>query len=260
MKTLLRERKNIKNLLLIAIIFSACSIAQPRSKDAIVNYDTVINDHFIIDTRFIDHGMKHTTSIYVLDASLDRRIDRLEDGLKNKRNSTNYNIIGIGHTRFSNALRKRDFAPPDDTSFFGMDARFQGHADQFLTFIIDSIVLKYDSFATKRILIGHSFGGIFSVYVSTLASQPFDEIHALSPALWVNHRSFAKHYAATDSLYIRTPLHISYGSLEQLNLIAPSIQHFRSNLKKHDKSMVTIQSIKGKTHFSIMKELPNFTF
>ena len=239
---------------------SACSIARPRSNAAIVTYDTVINDYFIIDTRFIDHGMKHTISIYVLDASIDRRIDRLEDSLRNRGNSTNYNIIGIGHTRFSNALRKRDFAPPDDTSFFGAEARFQGQADQFLTFITDSIVLKYDSLATKRILIGHSFGGIFSVYVSTLASQPFDKIYALSPALWVNHRSFAKHYTATDSLYIRTPLHVSYGSLEQLNLIAPAIGHFYSGLKEQDDSMVTIQSIKGKTHFSILREMPKFIF
>jgi len=239
---------------------SACSIARPRSNAAIVTYDTVINDYFIIDIRFIDNGKEHTTSIYVLDASLDRRIDRLENSLKNRENSTNYNVIGIGHVRFKNALRKRDFAPPNDTSFFGIGARFQGHADQFLTFITDSIVLKYDSLANKRILIGHSFGGIFSVYVSTLASQPFDEIYALSPALWVNRRSFAKFYAATDSLCIRTPLHISYGSLEQLNLIAPAIRHFRSGLKEQDDSMVTIQSIKGKTHFSILKEMPRFIF
>jgi predicted alpha/beta superfamily hydrolase len=225
-----------------------------------VTYDTVINDHFIIDIRFIDNGKEHTTSIYVLDASLDKRVDRLENGLKNREDSTNYNIIGIGHIQFRNALRKRDFAPPDDTSFFGIDARFQGRADLFLTFITDSIVLKYDSLATKRVLIGHSFGGIFGVYVSTFVSQPFDEIYALSPALWVNHRSFAKHYTATDSLYIRTPLHISYGSLEQLNLIAPTIRHFRSSLKEKDESMVTIQSIKSKTHFSIMKEMPNFIF
>ena len=239
---------------------SACSIARPRSNAAIVTYDTVINDCFIIDIRFIDNGKEHTTSIYVLDASLDKRVDRLEDGLKNREDSTNYNIIGIGHTRFSNALRKRDFAPPNDTSFFGIDARFQGQADRFLTFITDSIVLKYDSLATKRILIGHSFGGIFSVYVSTLFSQPFDEVYALSPSLWVNHRSFAKHYTHSDSLYIRAPLHVSYGSLEELNLIAPAIRHFRSGLKEQDDSMVTIQSIKGKTHFSILKEMPRFIF
>jgi len=182
-------------------------------------------------------------------------MDQLEDSLKAKESDCNYQLIGIGHMRFSNTLRKRDFAPPSDSSFFGVNDGFHGHADLFLAFIEDSVLTKYDAQSDKRILIGHSIGGLFGVYVSTLKSQPFDKIYALSPSLWVNHRSFAKHYEVTDSLYIHTPLHIAYGSLEQLNLVGPSIKNWQARLKEKDKSIVTIKSIKGKTHVSMIKEI-----
>lgn len=213
------------------------------------------NDSLLIDVREIDSNATQTTTIYVLDASLDKRVANLEAELKSKPSATNYRIIGIGHSKYSGKKRKRDFVPPNDTSFFGADAGFNGRADDFLQLIKDSIIPKYDATSNQRILVGHSFGGLFGVYVSTLISQPFDEIYALSPSLWVNHNSFAKHYSVTDSLKIKTPLHISYGSLEQLNLVGPAIKRFERNLKKSDSAVVSIKSVSGKTHISMIKEI-----
>lgn len=252
---MIRHRQlNIKHLLPISLLpLLACSSAQ-RSIPT-VKVLAYANDSLSIDIREIKNRADSTTTIYVLDASLDKRVEELVAELKTKTTAMKYRIIGIGHSKYSGKKRKRDFAPPNDTSFFGANARFNGRADDFLQLIKDSIIPKYDATSNQRILVGHSFGGLFGVYVSTLSSQPFDEIYALSPSLWVNHNSFAKHYSVTDSLKIKTPLHISYGSLEQLNLVGPAIKRFERNLKKSDSAVVSIKSVSGKTHISMIKEI-----
>lgn len=244
----------IKNLIhIVLLIVLACNSSKRIAPTIqVLEY---AKDSLLVDVRAIDNQAAKTISIYVLDASLDKRIANLQTSLSAEAATTNYRIIGIGHTTYSNALRKRDFAPPNDTTFFGQKAGFNGRADEFISFIQDSILPIYDATADKRILVGHSFGGLFGVYVSTLDSQPFDEIYALSPSLWVNSRSFAKHYLKSDSLYIKTPLHISYGSLEQLNLVGPSIKNWQANLKDKDTSLVDIKCLKGKTHFSMIREI-----
>lgn len=244
--------KIISVLLFITVTLSCGSKRHTSHNLAILQY---LNDSLIIDVRNINNNAAQTTTIYVLDASLDKKVSKLETELKNRKSSTNYRIIGIGHSKYSGQKKRKDFAPPNDTSFFGADARFYGEADKFLRLVQDSIISQYDSKTDKRVLVGHSFGGLFEVYVSTLTHQPFDEIYALSPSIWVNHRSFAKHYTTSESLHIKTPLHISFGSLEQLNLVGPSIKNWQSNLKTKDKLLVHIRSIKGKTHISIIKEI-----
>ena len=243
----------ITNIILISVLGCSSPKIHTLTKD-VYPHGT---DSLLIDYRFIDNHSDSTTSIYLLDASLGKRADELEAELKTRRTATNYRIIGIGQSKYSGKKRRRDFAPPNDTSFFEANAGFQGRADLFLAFISDSILPAYDVHSDKRILVGHSFGGLFSVYVSTLEQHPFNEIYALSPSLWVNYRSFAKHYKTNDSLYIKTPLHISYGSLEQLNLVGPSIVNFNEILKPRDVPLVTVRAVSGKTHISMIKEINN---
>ena len=92
-------------------------------------------------------------------------------------------MIGV-----SNAVnRTRDLTPKADTA----DARFPhaGGADNFLKFLSDELVPYVNkTYRTEpyKILIGHSFGGLFAVH--TLLNKPdtFDAYIAISPALWWN--------------------------------------------------------------------------
>lgn len=250
----------MKELIIWLILLTTLSCSTTKVVSPSVKIHPYGNDSLLIDIRDIDLNSDKTITLYVLDASLDDRVDLLEAELKTRDAATNYRIIGIGHSQYSGEKRRRDFAPPDDTLFFGVDAGSCGSADLFLQFIRDSIRVNYDRDTDKRILVGHSFGGLFGVYCSTLTDSPFDEIYALSPSLWVNYRSFAKHYAVTDSLHIKVPLHISYGSLEQINLVGPSVTDFFENLKDDDKPMVSMFSVQGKTHVSMIKEINNLGF
>jgi hypothetical protein len=93
-------------------------------------------------------------------------------------------LVGILNTD-----RTRDLTPPtaDDTAHAFPTS---GGARNFLKFISEELVPYIDSHyrTTKyKILIGHSFGGLFAVH--TLLTQPgaFDALISISPSLWWNN-------------------------------------------------------------------------
>lgn len=81
-----------KVCLLISLLLWTTGLAQPNgSADTIL-----INDVSIFSTE-IDHNQDSWTSIYILDARLDKRVARLEKHLRNKSSTSNYRIIAISH-------------------------------------------------------------------------------------------------------------------------------------------------------------------
>lgn len=210
-----------------------------------------------ISTIEIDNDKDSTISFFILDAGLDKRVQRLEEDLKSINGSTNFRIIAISHDRYSNKLRRRDFIPPHSGTFFKSGVKYTGEANRFLEVLIDDVIPTYDSVSDFRILIGHSFGGLFGVYASTMSNCPFDQIYSLSPSLWLNHFSFIKNYKADNSITVKVPLDIYYGSLEQFNLVAWSNKRFHKALKSQDSELVSINSVKWKNHISIIKCINN---
>ena len=86
-------------------------------------------------------------------------------------------------TGVRNVNRNRDYVPRPDDNF-----EDSGKADMFLEFVkdnwIDTVEKSYSS-SGERILIGHSFGGVFTLH--TLFSEPalFDAYIALGASAWV---------------------------------------------------------------------------
>lgn len=88
--------------------------------------------------------------------------------------------------------RSRDYTPvfdPDD----GYGERYQGESggaaaflDVIGTQIVPYVEANFPAAPRPRTLVGHSYGGLFSVYA--LLSQPdlFDQIVSVSPSLWYN--------------------------------------------------------------------------
>jgi predicted alpha/beta superfamily hydrolase len=113
-------------------------------------------------------------------------------------------IVGIPNVYFSN--RDRDLTP-----YYDAEYPKSGKADQFLSFIESELIpyinKKYPN-KEKNTLLGHSEGGLFTIY--TLLSRPylFDSYIASDPSCW-----FADNYIHTFA---------------------------RENLKKHDLSGKTL--------------------
>lgn len=241
-------------------IIAGCVLKKPHPNTFRV-FSAQINDSFFIEVyENISDSTTPINSIYVLDAEIDNRTQRLHDTLIKRNPNVNYRIIGIGQSHYSKTLRKRDFVPPADGSFLSKQALHYGNADNFYKFIKDSIAHQYDANSASRTLIGHSYGGLFGVYISTLDSCFFDTVYALSPSLWINRSNFIHLYHSKYSPCIKTNLNIIYGSLERHNKVRPAIQHFQSVLKPDDTSLTSFKKLKNKTHKSILQSMFTINF
>ena len=90
-----------------------------------------------------------------------------------------------------NTDRTRDLTPPTQTDTEG-DYATSGGADNFLVFLKDELIPHIDqTYRTRpyRLLVGHSFGGLFAIHA--LVKQPgvFNSYLAISPSLWWNDQA-----------------------------------------------------------------------
>ena len=263
----MREVIKTKYLILLAtatlLVFMCFRVPPPKSfkSETYRVYSTQVKDSFDIQLHehFTGYGsLSLLSTYYILDSEIDNRTDRLHDSLLAMDSSLNFRIIGIGQTHFSKLLRKRDFVPPADGKFLSKGAMYSGNADEFYDFILEDIIPEYDPFSDNRILIGHSFGGLFGVYTSTQEDCPFDKIHALSPSLWVNYSDAKSTYEKDTSIHIHTNLDIHYGSLERLNKVANAAEEFGSVLRPTDKEKVSLNKVDWATHMSILEKIYTF--
>jgi predicted alpha/beta superfamily hydrolase len=130
--------------------------------------------------------------IILLDGdALTHGVSAIVDSLANNGRAMPMIVVGI-----ENIDRQRDFTPPltgakpDDLPEGNV-----GGADKFLSFIADELLPQIDrTYRTRptRILIGHSYGGLFAVY--SLFNRPdlFKAYIAVSPALWWDNQALAK--------------------------------------------------------------------
>ena len=95
-------------------------------------------------------------------------------------------VVGVASTN-----RNRDLTPPSQA---GNDLRFSpggGGADAFLRFLSEELIPYVEAnYRTRsyRILVGHSFGGLFAVYALTTRPRVFNAYIAISPSLHWNNQ------------------------------------------------------------------------
>ncbi|MHC4217763.1 MAG: alpha/beta hydrolase-fold protein [Planctomycetota bacterium] len=85
-----------------------------------------------------------------------------------------------------NTARQRDFSPPTENPEILAGFPEAGGAARFLDFIRTELIPHIESnyrTADYRILIGHSFGGLFSTYALLASPQTFNAFFAISPSL-----------------------------------------------------------------------------
>jgi predicted alpha/beta superfamily hydrolase len=116
-------------------------------------------------------------------------------------------VVGVG-----NRNRTRDLTPPTD------DPQFQGRtggADRFLQFLSDELIPYLDETNRTldyRVLVGHSFGGLFALHALTTRPDVFDGYISISPSTWWNQQALvsalpgflAQHRGLRASLYMTT--------------------------------------------------------
>jgi predicted alpha/beta superfamily hydrolase len=93
-------------------------------------------------------------------------------------------LIGVGNTN-----RDRDLTPP--TAKLTEENPDGGGAPKFLSFIADELIPEIErTYRTRpyRILIGHSYGGLFATYTLFNRPEVFNAYLSISPSLWYDEQ------------------------------------------------------------------------
>jgi predicted alpha/beta superfamily hydrolase len=133
-------------------------------------------------------------------------------------------LVGIGYKDFMemDSLRNRDDTYPVAIPEYEMSV--SGGADKFLSFInnelISHIDATYQTDTTKRVLMGHSLGGYFTMYAfwqDLLGNSKIHTYIAASPSLHYNNYYLLDELTAAathqEAAHKRT-LYLTYGGLE----------------------------------------------
>jgi predicted alpha/beta superfamily hydrolase len=221
--------------LTLLILLSGCREVKENNNDKIVNpnnkskfYSKAVNDTFDVSISLpndYNSATKETYPIvYLLDANLYFEIvaaifkNYSEVGLLPPAI-----LIGIGYKDLQtmDSLRSRDFTFPIAIPEYEMS--LSGGADKFLSFINNELIpdndSKYRIDKSKRILMGHSLGGYFTLYAmqQSLLNKTtlFHGYIAASPSTDYNHNYILKEFEKlTESNPTNIKSYISFGGLE----------------------------------------------
>lgn len=223
-------------LLLLALFAYACSFTGTKTTEPIQTLDKKINlyseavkDSFYISVqlpkKYHEKPAAKYPTVYIVDANF--YFPMLAEVVKQ------YEIagllpplilVGIGYKSFAamDSLRERDYLYPAAIPSDEMKA--VGGGKNFNSFIVNQLIPHIDkNFRTEtsnRSLMGHSFGGYFSLYA--LLNQvennqnTFKNIASASPSLWYNNYYLNQLTAKLQSRKTPSPLNIylTAGGLE----------------------------------------------
>lgn len=272
-----------KIFIVLFSIASWCSFAETESAGPVslkntathLLYSKSLQQHYIIDV-FLPKGYQKKVSefqfpkypiIYVLNS---RPNAVMAATLRHVAEMSREIIVGIdfadkhGNPVDSFFAFTRDLTPTSDNSWAqASTAGSGGHAKEFLSFIDNKVKplinSTYNVNKRNQTLVGHSFGGLFSLYVLFNHSESFDRYVIASPSLWWDNAvsfefedSYAKQHKSMDK-----KVFISVGSKE----FASGSQGIINNTKKmvakinsrnYSDLELQFEIFEGETHVSVV--------
>jgi predicted alpha/beta superfamily hydrolase len=137
-------------------------------------------------------------------------------------------------------------------------------AGEFLRFIQEELMPYIDSNyrtdPTDRTIVGHSLGGLFTVYALFHAPETFDRYIAASPALWWDDRvafDYEENFAR-DHSELPVRLFLSVGELEEEQFpgarMVSNLEEFHANLESRNYDGLEIEMVimEDETHGSVI--------
>lgn len=174
--------------------------------------------------------------------------------------------IGIGHKGNYKSQRRRDFIFTPEGS---EPTENFGRAADFYKVLVNEIIPKYcesqDWYnrVNKISIVGHSLGGLFSVYCLWQDDSPFDHYIALSPSLWVHYNDILE-WNCPPASPVKS-LHLFYGELELINKVRNACIRFKEQFSSDNCPGFSVKTHEcpGATHnsyvsFGIEQALDSF--
>ena len=208
--------KNILFLIALLGSFSISSRSQNSQYPTVIGQKESLYSSTLVENRPIyihlpesySTGDKDYPVIYLLDGDGNfHHTTATVDFLSNCLHIPEMIVVGIPNT----GSRTRDLTPPTSET---QDWPRAGGADNMLAFIKNELIPHVDGkFRTHpyKLLIGHSFGGLFALHTLTQQPEIFNAYIAISPSLWWDDQElvrkqsetfFKKHTQLSGHLYM----------------------------------------------------------
>ncbi len=195
-----RSRLKIKFLLILLLFISFQAIAQKGSGEIVIGQVDSLYSEILKEKRKILLHVPLSNSpayllpvVYVLDGSNNfSKVVTLMQHLSEESFCPEMIVVGILNTN-----RTRDLTPSalkDASRSFGLGSS-GGGGENFLYFIdkeLKSHLASKYNIAPYKILIGHSLGGLLTVYALNKHPKMFDAYIAIDPSLWWNDQELLK--------------------------------------------------------------------
>lgn len=143
-----------------------------------------------------DPASKKHETIYVLDGETDFSVVANQcQKIAACKGVQNVIVVGIGYGND----RANDYTPTKTEMG-------DGGAQKFMEFIKNELIPKMetdfgsDTARSKRVILGHSFGGLFAAYAFTLYNDVFGNYIILSPSIWYDNEVMLQYEQDTRSL------------------------------------------------------------
>ena len=188
----MRKLKKIITTLLLVMLLTSCEKEENfsgttesfnlQSNDNGANYTIKV----ALPVNYNPTNQKYAT-IYVLDG--DENFDLVAtkcNDLAMKYATANVLVVSIGYGND----RSIDYTPSTNETDLG--------ANQFLNFIETQLIPKIEqdfsaaAFRESRVILGHSYGGLFGAYAFSTRNNVFGNYILLSPSLWYNNLDVLK--------------------------------------------------------------------
>ncbi|WP_026461202.1 alpha/beta hydrolase [Adhaeribacter aquaticus] len=246
---------------LLYFLFATALLTFFGCKKEVVNPDLVKSINLSSKETGIDYTISvklpedyHTSSgsypsLYVLDAEqVEEYVTKICDQTSKDLNKQNVIVVGIKYR--SGNSRNTDYTPTPTN-------HGKGGSAQFLNFIQKELIPKIESefradpARNKRIILGHSFGGLLGAYAFTKHNDVFGNYLLLSPSLFYDN-SIVLQYEKEARPTIRGKpqlVFISLGGTEKglipgNDFLHQQLQSFYTNTK------TTFHLVPGKDHIS----------
>ena len=198
--------------------------------------------------------------LYLLDGQWDfKLLDSVVGGLVHDKQMPDIVVVGItysGEDADYDALRARDYTPtPGELEGSGDGPKFLGFLK---TELIPFVEENYRGDPSRRVLGGHSFGGLFTLYAMFADPPLFWGYLAGSPAIPWDSDFLVKQEAefATKHKHLPVRLFVGVGGAEQL--VTPGVNFVRTfSARNYDGLQWDARVIEGEGHAGVKPELYN---
>lgn len=196
-------------------------------------------------------------------ASMARRM-----GGKDIKNSI---IVGISYSKGDNAgvSRTRDYTPtnsPNEPNGHSKESKKQsGHSDKYVKFLktelLPFITEKYRIDSSRKIFVGHSFGGLLGAYILVTQPKLFDYYILGSPSFWYDKKVIFSLEEQYSKKYEYMPANVIMitGELENSgrNKMVDHMNRFKEILLSRGYQGLSIKSmvLVNETHLSVFPAL-----